>query len=296
MKRFSVYLSLLFVFGVAIAMVFDFVNVALIRVSTGATAYKIAHLFENSDSNEVAIVGSSRACGHFIPSIISTNCFNYGISSMGVYEMMSLLNVLKRRGGLTPIICNLDPWGSFQRGQVADYRLVPKNGPVSTGRRIWGVRFWGSFYSNIEDFLNARYSITRLIDHGAKVQLNCRSREEWGAINARIKSETFLSDKDGENRFLALLGEFSPRKLYVVISPCSSRWNSLFKGREGLMKWIRRLQDVKNVRVINYFDSMEFSDDDFADPTHLNLQGAKKLSTYVSRALEIDFQRKLISR
>ncbi len=42
---------------------------------------------------------------------------------------------------------------------------------------------------------------------------------------------------------------------------------------------------LQNVRVLNYFGSPDFSDDDFGDMDHLNLQGALKLSGFVRDAL-----------
>ena len=45
------------------------------------------------------------------------------------------------------------------------------------------------------------------------------------------------------------------------------------------------LFSLKNVRTLNYFGSSDFSDEDFGDMDHLNLQGALKLTDFIHKAL-----------
>lgn len=292
MKRFVIYLvSLLGPIG-AFVLAVDYANVCLIRASTGNSAYKMERLYTNPEPEEIAIVGSSRADGNFVPSIISPRCFDYGVSAMGIREIISILEVLQKRQTDAPVIVNFDPWGAFGKGSfVADYRLVPQSGKLPFADRIPGVRFFGALRKNLVNMMNARKSVSSVVDNGAQLLKTSRTAGEWKVIEKKLGVRGFVGDSNTERRFLEVLGAFSPRIVYVVICPCSRGWMAKFNGQKDLDAFLLRLAGVPNVRILNYFCSQKFSDADFADPTHFNLEGACKFSELICSQISTKYER-----
>lgn len=287
MKRFVLYLVSLLSAIIVLALGVDALNVWLIRSSTGNSACKMERLYSHPELDEVAIVGSSRACGNFVPSVISPRCFNYGENGMGMNESMAILRVLRARGGDAPIILNVDPWGNFRESSVVDYRLAPQSGRLSLRERLPGIRFFGTLRENIISVVDARKSVSRVIDKGAKLLKMSRSPAEWKVINAKLQPVGFDGTDQDVRNLVALLESLAPRQVYVVVCPCSLRWMSLFSGRSDFEKLLSCLAALQNVRVLNFYGSQLFSGDDFVDPIHFNLEGARKFSILLHDRLAI---------
>ena len=75
------------------------------------------------------------------------------------------------------------------------------------------------------------------------------------------------------------------RKVIVVVCPCSSRKTELFTGKDNLEAFLTMISKLSNVRVINYYGSDKFSDEDFSDPTHFNIEGARKFSIMLKKEI-----------
>ena len=283
MKRFFRYSFTLLAVIVLLMLAVDIANVWLICSSSGNTAYKMKRLYENPDPDELAIVGSSRACGNFVPSLISEHCFDYGVNGMQMNEAMSILETLAQRKTSAAVIVNLDPWGNFGHESIADYRLAPQSGRVSAAERIPGLRFFGAFRGNLTAMIDARRSVARVVDKGALLLKTSRSAAEWRVMESKIKDVSFHCDAADEERLLAVLGAFSPRKVFVVICPCSAAWMKHFSGRRQLVGFLDRIRALENVRVVDYYGSQDFSDSDFVDPVHFNISGASKFSEMFKR-------------
>lgn len=278
MKRFVRYALTLFVAVVAMVLTVDYLNVRLICSSFGNSAYKMKRLYENPEPDEIAIVGSSRAEGNFVPSVISERCFDYGVAGMSMHEVLPILDVLRGRPTEAPVIVNLDPWGNFGHRIVADYRLAPQSGRLSFGERMPGIRFFGALRKNLVAMIDARRSVTRVIDKGASLLKVSRTESEWRAINSKMVDLEFRCDVDDQQRLITALKSFSPRRVCVVVCPCSASWMAHFLGRRELGEFLNRIKALANVKVYDYYGSPEFSDADFSDPTHFNIIGAQKFS------------------
>ena len=288
MKRFVRYLVSLLVLIGALALLVDYANVCLIRASTGNSAYKMERLYTNPEPDEIAIVGSSRAQNNFVPSIISPRCFDYGVSAMGVREIISILEVLQKRQTDAPVILNFDPWGAFGKvPYVADYRLVPQSGKLSFDNQIPGVRFFGALRKNLVSMMNARKSVSSVIDNGAQLLTTSRTAEEWKVINEKTGEVRFAGDPECERHFIQVLASFAPRKVYLVICPCSSVWKSKFIGRKELSALLARVRGLQNAVVLDYYGSADFSDNDFTDPTHFNISGARRFSNILKKDIQL---------
>lgn len=288
MSRFLKFVGLVFACTVGLALINDSACLWFISRSTGNPIYKMQRLWQSGDKNEIAIVGSSRAQSNYVPSLISTNCFNYGCDGQGYAETLFHLTALKARGGDAPIIINYDPWWvtiSKSGDYVGDYRLAPKSGRVKGVDAIHGIRLYGYLRKSVTDWLNARAAVTKVIDNGAVLLKTSRSSSEWEVINRKQVPYSFRRDEESYSAFKKVLREFGPRKVYVVVAPCSKRFMELFNGRDEFERYIKEVDDIPNVCVVNMFGDDSFTESDFVDTTHFNKDGACKFSLAVIRAI-----------
>ena len=289
MGRFLKYIGAIFFCTVLLALANDWLCRWFISQSTGNPIYKMERLWQSDDKNEIAIVGSSRAQSNYVPSLIATNCFNYGCDGLFYAETLFHLTALKARGGDAPIIINYDPWWttiSKSYRFIGDYRLAPGSGRVKGADVIPGVRLYGCLRKSVTDWLNARGSMTKVIDNGAVLLKNSRNSSEWEVINGMLKSYSFKRDEESCAIFKETLNGFAPRKVYVVVAPCARGFMELFEGRDEFECFMRELNDIPNVSVINMFGDERFEDADFVDTTHLNVNGAYKFTSFLTDAIE----------
>lgn len=288
MRRFLLYCLALALFVVALAMANDAANLWLIRSSSGNPAYKMERLWHGYEKDEIPILGSSRAQGNFVPSMISERCFDYGCDGMALPEVIFLLKRIAARTADSPVILNLDPWGfeGFEKPHfVGDYRLVPESGRVDFYGSLPGIRFHGALRMSLAAWLNSRKAVTEVVDCGARLLTRSRTQAEWKVINSKLKPWPFTQNTEGEHEFELALAALAPRKIIVAVGPCASRFMELYPSRRELGRYLGHLRLIDNVVVVNLFGSDIFTDDDFADPTHLNITGAKKFSAVLKDAV-----------
>ena len=281
MSRFLRFVALVSACTVGLALINDFACRWFISQSTGNPIYKMERLWQSGDKGEIAIVGSSRAQSNYVPSLIATNCFNYGCDGQGYAETLFHLSALKARGGDVPVIINYDPWWvtiSKSGEYVGDYRLAPASGRVSGIDAIPGIRLYGYLRKSVTDWLNAKAAVTKVIDNGAVLIKTSRSSSEWDVINGKQKPYSFKRDEESCATFKEALNGFAPRKVYVAVAPCSKRFMELFEGREEFARFMNELDDMPNVSVVNMFGDDRFLEVDFVDTTHLNIDGARKFT------------------
>jgi hypothetical protein len=244
-------------------------------------------LWQSTNDEEIPIIGSSRALGNFYPSELSPKCFNYGVNGMGLKEVIFNLKALEGRNSKWPIILNFDPWSALteqEKNWVGDYRLAPRSGRCKTLDAVPGIRFYGMFRMNLTDYLNSKKAVTKVIDRGAVLLKTSRSEKEWEVINSKLTSWHF-EYANWVEKFEQSMCALAPRKVIVVVSPCSSRKTELFTGENNLEAFLTRISKLSNVIVINYYGSDKFSDADFTDPTHFNIEGARKFSRMLKKEI-----------
>ena len=289
MGRFLKYIGVVFFCTILLALANEWACRWFISQSTGNPIYKMQRLWQNNDKDEIAIVGSSRAQANYVPSLIATNCFNYGCDGQGYAETLFHLTALKARGGDAPIIINYDPWWitiSKTANFVGDYRLAPNSGRVNGVDALLGMRFYGYLRKSVTDWLNAKAAVTKVIDNGAVLLKNSRSSSEWEIINGKQKPYSFRRDEESCAIFKETLSALSPRKVYVVAAPCSKRFMELFGGRYEFECFVKELDGLSNVSVVNMFGDKRFADADFVDTTHLNIKGARTFTLFLKNAME----------
>ena len=310
MKRFLVIAFGLVVAFLALTMVYDRLNLALVRASSGNDAYKMERFFSEAVEDEIPVLGSSRALAHFVPAMLGTNVFNYGINGSGIGETLFLLKdlVSRKRAGL--VLVNVDPWGfgAFDSPKDAfrgNYALAASSrevrrrlpaGVVSTADWLPGVRFQGRLRANLADALNDRMSVTKAVDRGAVLLTKSRTPEEWAYLNGQLGPVAFVSPSvDCRATIGEIVREVCARegrlRVVFVIGPCSPSWRCHFTNAEALRAWVRAFADEmagKPVSVIDLFSDMDFATEEFVDATHLNRDGAVRFSSELKQRLDED--------
>ena len=304
MKRFLLIMLGIVAWVVAWVVIYDQVNVWLVRHAPGNSAYKLERLLLSANASETPILGSSRAETCYAPSVLGTNVFNYGISGSCIRETLFHLRLVLERKTIGDVIVNLDPWGfayygkektsgfAGQYGLVAinsDVRQKLPDGLVTLSDWLPGIRFQGCLRANLTAWLNARKAVTKKVDQGAALIKRSRTEEEWKVIDAALKPESFVGPNDEVqvelNLIKNLLKERSGVRVFWVVSPASPSWRQLYTGERELEQFLKSLQGQNY--VVNFLGDRDFEVADFADPTHLNLDGAtkfsKKLKQYIDK-------------
>ncbi len=287
MKKFLIYFSGIALAVIALAILNDWANMYFVHRSTGNPISKMERLWQSANDDEIPIMGSSRAQGNFIPSELSSKCFNYGVNGMGLNEVLYNLMALEGLNSTSPIILNFDPWSALSNSDenwVGDYRLAPRSGRSTALDIIPGIRFYGMFRKNLTDYLNSKKAVTKVVDKGAVLLKTSRSEKEWEVINLKLMPWHF-EYANWVEKFEQSIEALVPRKVIVVVCPCSYRKTELFTGKDNLEAFLARISKLSNVRVINYYGSDKFSDADFTDSTHFNIEGARKFSRMLKKEI-----------
>lgn len=304
MKRFLLIMLGIVVWVVAWVMIYDQVNVWLVRHAPGNSAYKLERLLLDADVSETPILGSSRAETCYAPSVLGTNVFNYGISGSCIRETLFHLRLVLERKTTGDVIVNLDPWGFAYYGKektsgfAGQYGLVAFNsdvrqklpeGLVTLSDWLPSIRFQGCLRANLTAWLNARKAVTKKVDQGAALIKRSRTEEEWRVIDMELKAEPFAGpDVEAQaelEQIEQLLKERPGVRVFWVVAPASPSWKRLYKGEGELERFLKRLRGQNH--AVNLLMDGDFGVADFADPTHLNLDGAtkfsKKLKQYIDK-------------
>lgn len=71
------------------------------------------------------------------------------------------------------------------------------------------------------------------------------------------------------------------QEFYIILSPVTSFYKSALPPSDVIYAELYKIIDndkYPNAKIINFYDSEDFTDDDFMDGDHLNSQGAKKFT------------------
>ena len=295
MKRFLLVCIGLLGFYAALACVYDYCVLWLMRHSPSCTATKIERAVKGGEGEAIAIFGSSRALGNYMPSAFSTNVFNYGVNGMSLNEALTLVDqYLQHNASDSTIIINLDPWGFAVPGSfrlVGDYRLVGRNQSIPGLSLVWtdwmpGFRFQGQLRTALTQYMNARKSYTKKIDNGAELLLNSRTESEWAVIKKDLKPYSFFYNSRCEEQIAALYVNQKNHRIVWVVSPSCTEHHQLHVNPSVMSVFLARQAQHPNVFIINFFDkATNYPDSLFADPTHCNVDGAEKFTKALVRLL-----------
>lgn len=291
MKRFlRVTLGLVLLFAVC-SFTYDGVVLWLMRRSPSCNAVKIERAVQGGQGERAAIFGSSRALGNYVPSIFGEETFNYGVNGMSINEAIELVVFyLEKNQSDSTVIINVDPWGEGSaQGKFVlrgDYTLVATDKHIresmpglSLSWSEWmpGLRFQGMLRSVFAQYMNAKKSVTKKIEKGAELLMSTRTQTEWAVIKKDLKEYSFvdLSDRQLERLYA---NQGNHRIVWAVAPTCRDHHDKL-KNPDSLKNFLVRQASRSNVLTVNCFDqTVDYPDSFFADPTHLNIDGAKKFT------------------
>ena len=297
MKRFLLICAGLLAFYVLLAWTYDRCVLWLMRHSPSCAATKIERIVNGGGGEEVAIFGSSRALGNYVPSILSASAFNYGIDGMSLNEALILAGLyLRHCPSDSTVIINLDPWGFAEPDTVrlvGDYRLVGCSQSMresipglSLSWTDWmpGFRFQGTLRGVLSHYLNARWGYAKKVDNGAELLLGTRTESEWAAMKRKLEPYSFFCNSRCEELVESLYANQGDHRIVWVVAPISSVHHALHENPSAMRAFLSRQARRANVSVIDFFDAIvDYPDSLFTDPIHLNVTGAEKFTRALKR-------------
>ncbi|MEO8590287.1 MAG: hypothetical protein ABI432_13015 [Flavobacteriales bacterium] len=259
---------------------------AFVMPSRSAGAYKIQRMFEEEDPTEVAILGSSRAAGCYVPDLINRNAFNYGIerTEHGFVEVMLERELRKAR--TTPIIVNWDY--EFFRTEVGNMaHFVPNlhhaeisayaRGEMHWYHRVPGLRFFGLYGEYFKTRMGERSTGNVRSDGGVFDNTPASTERFSRMITRRFRSRDVWTDPTGvDSTFLRLLRS-SSRPIVIVVAPYHASYFANYKGMEAATEYLRMLDALPNITVLD-FGRYPLPDDHFFNTSHVNYRGAQVFS------------------
>ncbi len=280
------FLFLLVVLLVGLA-VSEGINKWLILHSTSSSRYKTYRMFVEKPKGEIPLLGSSRALGNYVPSLISPRVFNYGINGSGMYETLFLLREALKNSSSGAVLVNLDPWGfhgEYQPSLQGDYRLALSNPGVRKSVAhdfadlIPGIRFHGLMRQNLTTWLDGQMALTRKVDQGAALILQSRNEKEWAFINAKITDNTFSCHASWQAE-IDKIHATPEHPIVWIVAPIAPHWREHYDGREKMKDFLAKIATRPNMYVVDLFDeTADYTEAEFVDPTHLNIQGATRFT------------------
>lgn len=265
-------------------------------------AYKVNRIINATPKNEIAILGSSRAEGAFIPGILGKSFFNYGLSGAQDDVIMFFLTEELHKNKTTPILINFDPEGLDS--SIGDLSYYLYNASYEPVKQLMGkeykllyaipvVKYYGSFEIYSKYYLNYKLQLTKATDCGGNFEKNVLTEEKFKSlIKERTATKTvFKNDSALAKKLLFLIKSYPNRKFIFVLSPCHPSYFVNFSNQFELLNYLNGLQQNNNVNVID-MSKMSYPDSFYINTTHLNYTGAKVFSKQLRDSL---LERKVIN-
>lgn len=301
MKRFLLVVFFLVLIAAVILGAYDCINMYLFARTNSNAIEKMDRLMGNVKTENIAIFGSSRASSHYLPDVIGTNVYNYGISGSAMLETLFLIRKRLEHFDRGVIIINLDPssfaagWDDVSKSPFrGEYRLVARDrrvfnelpiGVVSVEDVLPGLRFWGELRKNITALIPNREMMST---KGAEVWLSAPDVETWN--RKVLKSSRFdFSVGDGVQSALDDIYAFAkPGVTFVwVASPLAACYFDRVTGLDRMRQFVdvqARRANVKCIWLVESARGYDFSF--FYDPYHFCLKGAESFSKRVRVELD----------
>ena len=297
MKRFIATVFFLGCFVCLVFLVLDKVEQTLILSSPLNNSYKINRSISQNNRKEIPMFGSSRMMCHCVPSLLSSNCFNYGQPGVGLSTVLFCLKKELEKQKEGPIIINIDPWGNNidpwgRSDSVGDLRsyILNNDDPdvqcllskevIHIQKKIPGVRFYGftdNLAKDIGFFVLSRKARRIEGDSGFSIQYLSRTVPDDVFEGKGVEPHSFGLDTSAKENLKTVLQALpASRRILIVISPCIWSYYSLFQNKEDLDAFVSEISCIKNVYVFNFFDdSLTYPKEYWADALHLNYTGAR---------------------
>jgi hypothetical protein len=276
---------------VAIGIDYWFDQQIIFKAETSG-AYKVHRNKDLTFPEEIPIFGSSRAAGSYIPDLIDSNCFNYGIEKTEHLVFETFIKNEYAKNKKTPIIINMDyeSWVDWI-GDLCNY--IPNLDDAGVQQlfkdhdkwyyHVRGLRYYGYYQYYTKNYLGTR-SKKNYINKGGFFLLEktpeSHLREE---IKLRETSSViYYPNELVENEFYNLIAANPGRKIFIVMAPYHNSVMKTLKGKEYADAYFEKIKKIPNVYFFDY-SSTTYPDSYFKNTTHLNFKGAQAFSTELKK-------------
>lgn len=280
MKKFIFKVILFLLFTIIIDSLFGITCKNLINNSIGGDTAKYRYISKECNDN-ILIMGSSRCCHHYIPSIfmdsLNTSCYNCGIDGNGIITMYGLLNVILEYN--TPDIIVYDITHSFD---------LKKNDNI----KYLGIlkRFY--YNKDVE-------SIFEKIDKKERYKM-FSSMYQYNSSLLQLISDNISPKQENNKGYKALSGcmnyeprhndktiEYDSQKLDFIeqfILKCNGKTQLIFTispyyfpSNDEIYEPVRELCSKYNIPLLEHHNNTLFVKQKkyFKDSVHLNHEGAQ---------------------
>lgn len=248
-------------------------------------AYKIKRIIEETHPNEIAIIGSSRAEGSYMPDSLGNNFFNYGIAGTGTDVAIFFLKRECMKPKKTPwIIINIDLNGlTHAHGNIANYIPNARYTDIQTilgkdhkfYRHLPLVKYFGLYETYVRDFLNSKMQLTKVTNKGASIEQKVLPPIQFaGLVENRTKyGDTLKMDQSLLRALKEIITSHPEREFVFVVAPYHSSYYVSYLYPKAGKQYLSMLRSFKNTHVLD-FGHMALSDDMYFNTTHLRLNGA----------------------
>lgn len=286
-KSIGLVLALFFILGGGLSYLFE---QEIIFSSEVSGASKVNRILNQTFKEEIPIFGSSRADGSYVPSLIDSNSFNYGIAGTHTMVWLFFLEQELAKNKSSDIIINFDLSGlAYSIGDVSNYiPNYPRTRELMLGDekyqyRIPLLKYFGGFEKYFKDYLNEKYAVTKHVDNGGKFEKNILTTKKMNEL-IEIRKKTaakFELDDEIVSKIDALVSSTN-RHIFFVVAPYHSSFFEKFENLNEAKNFLQRLGMYKNVTVLDLSDFVQ-EDSLFMNTTHLNYAGAQKFSIELNR-------------
>lgn len=277
--------------GVAFSYVFEY---AIIFQSEISGAYKVNRILSQNNLAEVPIIGSSRAQGSYVPSILfgDGSCFNYGIDGTQANISLFFLEQELLKNKQTDILYNLDLGGLiYADGDLGNY--IPNYSKTKDILRTKGsfhlnvpfINYYGHYESYLKYYLNERLNLTKVTESGGSFEKNVLPADKFKQLveKRRAAQSAFTLDPDLAQQLDSLLNS-TDRRVFFIVAPYHPSYFESFPHANRANNWLRGLNTRTNATVIDLRDQIE-ADSLYMNTTHVNYEGAVLFSKQLKELL-----------
>ncbi len=248
-------------------------------------AYKVNRMITETHLDEIAIIGSSRAEGGFIPDSLGSHYFNYGLSgSKYDVALFFLSEECKKKKNNPWVLINLDLDGIIRSlGDIANY--IPNAGYPPAHKLIRNeyksyysipvVKYYGLYESYLRDYLNNKIQLTKFTNKGAAIEKKVLTDKQFNElVEQRRNSATSFEQNDTlVHQMDELINSHPEKKFIFVISPYHNSFFEQYTNPDVVERFMAHLRSLNNVYVFD-FGKMPLPDSLFFNTSHLNYKGA----------------------
>ena len=277
------------IFGVTFSLIFEKL---IINTSQTIGASKINRLLTLEQTKEIPIFGFSRAECSFLPSIIGSEFYNYGISGTQSNIWLYLLEQELKKNKTTAIIINFDLIGLVSSdGNISNYiphwnkskHIIENKGEFYYN--IPFIKYFGLYEQYFASYIQEKKNLTITTDNGAILQKNKQTKEMFESLVIKRRGAKVESKINNElSTKFDLLINSTERPIVLIISPYHISCFNKNANFDKSYDYLNKLEKNKNITVLDLKDFVK-DDDLFMNTTHLNHEGAIIFSKKIKELL-----------